>query len=399
MNHVGCAVRTDPRRRVRMAHPTAAGWRCALSPCLLLLALFSGQVAAHGDEDHSHDPQPAATLATLVSDATRPQRLADGSLFIPKPTQRQLGLRTRIASLQALAVTLSFNGKVVADPNASGRVQAIQSGRIAPGPKGLPSLGQQVRKGEVLAWLKPVASSLERGNQQALLAELAAQLAIAERRVRRLDQLEGAVPQKDIEAARIELDALKQRRAAIGASLAAAEPLHAPVSGVISASHVVAGQVVEAREMLFEVIDPAHLAVEALSYDTAQLGQLSDAVAQFPGGDVPLRFVGAGRQLREQALPLLFRVASTHAPLALGQPVKVIAKTATRIDGVAVPHAAIGKNAAGEDVVWLHTDAERYTPRKVKWSPLDADTVAVSSGLRDGERVVIQGASLLAQMR
>lgn len=365
----------------------------------LLLALFAGQAAAHGDEDHSHDPQPAAAVVQSAGDASKTQRLADGSLFIPKAMQRRLGLRTQLASTQALAATLSFNGRVIADPNASGRVQAIQSGRIEAGPKGLPVIGQQVRKGEVLAWLKPAASSLDRGNQQALLAELEAQFGIAERRVRRLDQLEGAVPQKDIEAARFELAALTKRRAAIGASLATPEPLQAPVSGVISMANAVAGQVVEAREVLFEVVDPARLAVEALSYDTAPVGRLSDPVAQFPGGSAALQFIGASRQLREQARPLLFRIKPGSTELAIGQPVKVIAKTATQTNGVAVPLTALVKNATGDTVVWLHTGAERFTPRTVKWSPLDAAQAAVGSGLSDGDRIVIEGASQLAQMR
>jgi RND family efflux transporter MFP subunit len=265
-------------------------------------------------------------------------------------------------------------------------------------------LGQQVAKGEVLAWLRPVASSQERGDQQALLADLDAQTAIAERRVRRLDQLEGALPQKDIEAARLELVALQQRRAAIGARLAGAEPLRAPGSGVISTAHAVAGQVVDAREVVFEVINPSRLMVEAQSFETTPTGHLSQASAQFAGGSVPLRYLGAAPQLNQQAMTLLFRVEGSNSalanhPLSVGQPVSVIATTAQRSNGVAVPLAALVKNAAGENVVWLHTGAERFEARSVKWSVLDGERVAVSSGLRDGDRIVIQGASLLAQMR
>lgn len=366
---------------------------------LLSLSLFAGQVLAHGDEDHSHDEPVAAAMAVPSGNANRPQRLADGSLFIPKPAQRQMGLRTQLAATQALAITRTFNGKVVADPNASGRVQAIQTGRIEAGPKGLPTLGQRVVKGQTLAWLKPLASSLERGDQRARLAELDAGIAIARARVGRLDQLEGAVPQKEIESARHELAALKQRRAAIGASLSTAEALSAPISGVIGAAHVVPGQVVEAREMVFEIIDPARLLVEALSYEALPTARFTEASAQFIGGDVPLRFIGAGRQLREQALPLLFRVVSADSNLAIGQQVKIIAKTAGKIDGIAVAQTALVKNTGGETVVWLHTGAENFMPRAVKWSPLDADTVAVVSGLHGGDRVVTEGASLLGQIR
>ncbi len=368
----------------------------------LLLVLLSGDVTAHGGEDHSHD-QVAAPVS-IAATTNSPQRLADGSLFIPKPVQRKLGLRTQLAQTTALASSFVLNGKVVADLNASGRVQAIQPGRIEAGPKGFPMLGQRVAKGEVLAWLRPVASSQERGDQQALLADLDAQTAIAERRVRRFDQLEGALPQKDIEAARLELVALKQRRTAIGARLAGAEPLRTPVSGLISAARAVAGQVVDAREVVFEVIDPSRLIVEAQSFETAPIGHLSQASAQFPGGSLPLRYLGAAPQLNQQAMTLLFRVEGSNSALAntqlsVGQPVSVIATTAQRSDGVAVPLGALVKNAAGENVVWLHTGAERFAARTVKWSPLDGERAAVSSGLLDGERIVIQGASLLAQMR
>jgi hypothetical protein len=117
-----------------------------------------------------------------------------------------------------------------------------------------------------------------------------------------------------------------------------------------------------------------------------------------------LRYLGAAPQLNQQAMTLLFRVEGSNSalanhPLSVGQPVSVIATTAQRSNGVAVPLAALVKNAAGENVVWLHTGAERFEARSVKWSVLDGERVAVSSGLRDGERIVIQGASLLAQIR
>jgi hypothetical protein len=375
----------------------------------LLLAAFASQVAAHGGEEHDH-AEPAAAAAPPAGDASRPQRLADNSLWIAKPTQRRLGLRTRIARLENLAETLTFNGQVIADPNASGRVQAMQAGRIEAGPKGLPMLGQRVAKGEVLAWLKPAASSLERGNQQALLAELNAQTGIAERRVQRLNQLEGALPQKDIDTARDELAALQQRRSAIGASLATSEALRAPVSGVISASHVALGQVVDAREVLFEVVDPARLAVEALAYEGVPAG-LAEASAHLAGGsgslNLSLQFIGAGRQLRQQALPLLFRIKAGSAAetgrlaasLAIGQPVSVVAQTTDRSQGFALPRSALSKNTAGDSVVWLHIGAERFVPRVVVSTPLTGDRIAIRSGIQAGDRVVSVGASLLAQIR
>jgi hypothetical protein len=369
-----------------------------------LMGLAAGQAAAHGDEDHSQDKKVAviakpASTGGMSVESVSALRLPDGSLFVPKGVQRQLGLRHVVAEVGELAATVEFNGKVIADPNAGGRIQATQSGRIETGPKGLPTLGQKVTKGQVLAYLRPTASSIERGNQQAQFAELEAQLAIAERKLIRYEQLEGAVPQKEIEAARFEAEALKKRRAAVGASVGAAEPLRAPVSGMIAAANVVAGQVVEAKEVLFEVVDPARLAVEALAYDPALADGIGEASAPLSGGVLKLQFVGGGLLLRDQAMPLLFRVVAQDAPVAVGQPLKVIAKTTRTTKGAAVPQSALVKVSAGETAIWVRDGAERFVLRKVRIQSLDAVTAAVTSGLANGERVVTDGAGLLAQVR
>ncbi len=363
---------------------------------VVLLGLAAGQAAAHGDEDHSQDKKPAAAAKAAVAAALR---LPDGSLFVPKAVQRQLGLRHVVVEVGELAATVEFNGKVIADPNAGGRIQATQSGRIEAGPRGLPTLGQKVARGQVLAFLRPTASSIERGNQQAQFAELDAQLAIAERKLARYEQLEGAVPQSAIEAARFEVEALKKRRAAVGASIGAPEPLAAPVSGTIAAANVVAGQVVEAKEILFEVIDPARLAVEALAYDAALAEGIARASAPLSGGALELQFVGGGRQLREQAIPLLFRVKSADVPVAVGQPLRVIAQTSRTVKGAALPQVALVKVSAGETAVWVRDGAERFVLRKVSVAPLDAARAAAISGINNGERIVTEGAGLLAQVR
>ncbi len=371
-----------------------------------VLAVMANNALAHGDEDHSQDAKkapvaaPAAGAAGATGNFASSQRLADGSLFVPKSVQRQLGLRTQPARLGDLAASVELNGKIVADPNTSGRVQATFAGSVMPGPKGMPVSGRKVAKGELLAWLRPVSGAIERGNQKAQLAELEAQLAIADGRVKRFEQLEGAVPQKEIEAARIEHGALQKRRAFVAASIDSAEPLLAPVAGVISASHhLVAGQVVDAREVLFEIVDPAHLAVEALAYDAGIAATLISASALAEQTALELKFVGAGQQLREQALPLLFRIVAASSMVAVGQPVKVIVRTAHEIKGAAVPRSALTKVGAGDTAVWVHAEAERFVARRVRHQALDAANVAIAEGLHEGDRVVIEGAGLLSQIR
>ena len=377
---------------------------------LLVGSTLAVQVSAHGGEDHGDDPKPPAAPAPVATVNALGQvtfnepalRLPDGSVFVPKSAQRQLSLRTRAAVKGEFPRTVELNGRIVADPNAGGRVQTFQSGRIEAGPNGLAVLGQRVKKGQVLAWLQPAATALERGTQQSALAELVAQESVLERRLARLKQLEGSVPQKDIEQAEIELAAFKKRKSAVGGSLAR-EALVAPVSGVVSAANAAVGQVVEARAVVFEVIDPQRLAVEALAYDPLLLDGLSTASAPIAGGVLDLAFVGLGRSLKDQAMPVLFRVKPPKngalPAVAVGQTLKVLAQTRASQAGVAIPASAVVRNAANESVVWVHQSAERFVARKVKVSALDGHSVAVTDGLSGGERVVVQGAAALVQIR
>lgn len=386
-----------------LAALAAAAWRnrrrrglagLLVAVCILGLgattALDAQAGPGHGDE------------ATPAGGGNAPKRLADGDVFLPKASQRQLGVRTIVAAEASLPTTVELTGRVVLDSNAGGKVQPTQAGRIEAGPRGLPQLGQAVRKGEVLAVVRASSSAIERANQQAQSAELNASLELARRRVDRLQQLEGTVPQKDIEAAQSDVISLRQRAAAVAGSVSATEALVAPVSGVIAAANVVAGQVVDAREVLFEIVDPSRMSVEASAFDAALSANIGSASASAgPGTSVALQFVGAGASLREGAIPLVFRTlpGKNALPLSINQPVKVTVQTKSQVKGFAVPTGAVVKNASNQDMVWVHTAAEVFKPRTVRLLPLDGGTVAIVDGLKTGDRVVTQGAPLVNQVR
>lgn len=365
------------------------------APAVLSLVLMLATLPAFAGPGHDHgDSAPAAT-------SNAPKRNPDGSVFLPKTSQRQLAVRTMLAEAKAVPQTVELTGRVQMDANAGGRVQPTQAGRIETAGLGLPSLGQSVRKNQVLAIVRSSAGAIERANQQAQSAELQSQLDLARRRAERLSQLEGSVPQKDIDAAQADVTSLQQRLSAVRGSVSATEQLVAPISGVISSANVVAGQVVDAREVLFEIVNPHQLVVEALAFDVSLASSVASASA-VPGTGigVPLRFVGAGRTQREGAIPLLFRATGTaEVPLAVNQPVKVLVQTRTTVQGVPVPAGSVVKNPSNQDTVWVHSAAETFQPRTVRIVALDGATVAAVEGLKAGDRVVTQGASLLNQVR
>ncbi|OGA99550.1 MAG: hypothetical protein A3E25_12635 [Burkholderiales bacterium RIFCSPHIGHO2_12_FULL_69_20] len=367
-----------------------------LAASLLWLSPVLAGPGAHGPNGEHLDAPGVAVNASGLA------RLPDGSVNVPKLAQRRMAIRTVLAPETEAAATVELPGRVVMDPNASGRVQAVHGGRVEPGPKGLPMAGQSVKRGDVLAYVRHHAEPYALGTQQARLADLRAQRQLAEQRVQRLEGLEGTVPRKEIESARADATSLAERARSIGASLVARETLTAPVSGVIARADLVIGQVVESRDVLFEVVDPARMLVEATTADANVAARVASASLQGVP-EVTLRLVGASRAMRDGVLPLTFAVSPVKAgstlPIAIGQPVTVVAQSKDRIKGVVLPAQAVVRNPSNESIVWIKSGAERFVPQPVQYRPLDARTVVVTQGLSADNRVVVQGAPLIAQIR
>lgn len=361
---------------------------------LISAALSMAALASPG----AHGPNGEHLDAPATVNATGLARLPDGSVNVPKLAQRRMAIRTVMARANEYPLTVELNGRVGIDPNAGGRVQAPFAGRIEPGLKGLPVAGQRVEKGQVLVHVRPVAGAIERGNQQAQLVEIQTNRRLAEQRVKRLESLEGTVPQKEIEAARAELVSLVGREKAVSASVGGNEAITAPASGIIATANVLSGQIVEARDVLFEIIDPERMVVEALTTDPALAGRIGSAnLAGLPG--VELSLLGGGRSLRDGALPVNFRASARNAPLAVGQPVTVVARLTEKVKGISLPAAAVVRNPSNEPIVWIKAGAERFVAQPVELRPLDAETVVVVKGLSSDNRVVVSGAALINQIR
>lgn len=83
----------------------------------------------------------------------------------------------------------------------------------------------------------------------------------------------------------------------------------------------------------------------------------------------------------------------------MNQAVRVLVQTGQAVKGVPLPAASVVKSASNQDMVWVHTGAEVFVARPVRVTTLDGATVAVVDGLKAGERVVVQGAALVNQVR
>ncbi|MGE7152418.1 efflux RND transporter periplasmic adaptor subunit [Methylorubrum rhodesianum] len=377
------------------------------APAVALLAigitLVLGTAAfAHGDEDHGAPVQGAALIEPRAPGSSDlAQRLPDDSVFVPKPTQRLLVLRTTMTEQGSFHRSVELPGRIIPDPNASGVVQSSVGGRLSPPPSGIfPRLGTKVRKGDVLATVTPPVQAVDVSDMRQRQGELDQQIAIVKRRVERYRKLAttGAVATTQLDDAVAELNGLHDRRAALDKIRQQPETLVSPVDGVVAQATAVAGQMAAPGAMVFQIVAPNRLWVEALSFDALTAAQ--DATARLADGrTLKLAYQGTGLADRNQAIPVQFAVQGDASGLRVGQFVTVLAGTDIEQSGLALPRSAVVRTGNGQDVVYEHTTAERFEARPVRVEPLDGGRVLVAEGIGPGKRVVTQGAELLDQVR
>lgn len=386
---LGAASVALARRRSRLAAVAII-----LSPAILFAAT-ADQAIAHEGEDHG-----APALAVQSDERDLAQRRADGAVFVPKPTQRILAIRTAIADPSSHRRTIELPGRIIADPNASGYVQASLARRVSAPEKGFPKLGTRVSNGEVVAYVTPPVQAIDASDMRQRQGELDQQISIVERRIARFEPLaqRGAITQVQLGEACLELQGLRDRRAALDRVRAEPEALAVPVSDVIAEANAIAGQIAQPNTILFQIVDPTRLWVEALSFDP--LNGTAVATARTSAGRSPaLTYVGAGLADRNQAVLAHFKVEGDTTGLRLGQFVTVLATIGDERQGVALPRASVVRGTNGQNLVYEHASAERFEPRPVRVEPLDGERVLVAAGLSPKARVVTQGAELLDQVR
>jgi len=346
----------------------------------------------------------AATLATISRLGLMKEpaiRLPDGSVFLPKVTQRLLQIRTGFTCRGMVSSSRSLAGHVIADPTSSGLVQSSQDGRIEATDWGLPRLGQAVTEGEILGYLRPIWSNRDRAELEAAISTLRGEIAEKELELARSRELP-FLPfrQGRILSIRLELDKLRRHRDALVEGLEGADPIIASVSGVIARAEVRVGQVVEARQILWEIVDERRLWVEAEWFGAMPPGQIEGATAlRADGTAMPLIFEGSGWSLSGQSTPIQFRIERPGDGVRIGERLTVLVREAVGAEGMLVPKSALVRRPNGETGVWAATSAELFESHRVRWKAVDGHVIAIEAGLPEGARVVIGGAPLLSEVR
>ncbi len=369
---------------------------------LVVLVVALATIAPnHAFAGAGHDHGPGGHDEPASSGGYIPHKLPDGDVFLPKPSQRLLNVRTTVAKATNTRTGEELIGTVIADPASEGRVQAPMDGEIELGEAGVAFVGERVKAGDVLAYLAPSMPVYERGYLEQLTAEVDGKLRIAEQRLKRLQGVRGSfVAQKDIDDTLAELAALREQKRVLEPKSGQRIALKAPVNGIISVANVRAGQVLNARDTLFEIVDPERLWIEAIGLSGRDYDEITAAHAVLSQGQsFPIKHVGSAPALRHQARSLFFEVTTPAAALAIGSKVRVVVQSGAPVNGIVLPEAAVVRGTNGLAQIWVKVGAERFQPKAVKTEPLGGADVLVTAGVETGSRVVVSGSEFVNQVR
>lgn len=341
----------------------------------------------------------AQALLGLVRDT--PYRRPDGTVFLPIVTQRLFSMRSTVTQEATVPFSYEIPGRIVTSAATGTIVPASRAGVMESADGKFPYLGMAVRKGDLLAYLRPTIEVAERVQIEARIQQLASLIALSKKQIERLKEvLFVRYRANKIESLEVQIDGYRRELASLQTAFEGRQELRASTDGIISAVHVGMGETVDQSEPLFHIVDPTELWVEAAAYDPQIAVQISGADAvTTEGRPLVLEFVGGGLALSNQAIPLRFRIAGDASGLSVSQPVTVIVHSAREVRGIPVPASSILRDTDGRSLVWERRGAEVFASRYVEVRRLAGDRSIVLSGLSGGLRVVTEGAQILSQVR
>lgn len=376
-----------------------AGRRRGIVSGVALLAALAvnapDPASAHEGEDHGAPP------VAMGTGGDRAVRLPDGQVFLPKPSQRILGVRTIVAVVGSGAATARMPATVVGDPSHFARVATARGGRLLPLAGGFPRLGARVAAGQPLFQVVPSLSATEASASAISLRGLDRDIVLATQDAGRLRSLKGIVSDAEIRRAEASLAGLRAQRAAAAGPVSTPEIVRAPFAGVVARIAGSVGEVATPGQVIVDIQGDDGLLVEAVAPPALQDRQVAaaDAIAA-DGRRIGLLLVGRSPGVEGGVERLQFRPRAA-AGLRIGTPltIDVALSGGTTRTGIVIPASAVVRSASGETIVWSKRRPELFAPRVVRVVTLPGGARLVTAGIAAGDRIVSEAAGLIAQIR
>lgn len=311
-----------------------------------------------------------------------------GGFIAEKETQFLFGITTEISVKSQLHPSVSVTGSVTM---AAEGMQNVNSPFNAVVKKSYVKMGQEVRKGEPLLTLSQITDMASDLSLSAERNNLMAEYRAAEKDYQRLTDLNHIASQKEVDEARARYERTMMNLNLMNNN-SYSYTIYSPISGVVSNYYFTSGSILTQGERILSVINPRHLLVEA-QVPKMHIDFFSENAAfnieEDTGIHLNLIQQPATFNKSNQYAFYLFE-PDTHTDLIPGQLVNVRATQYIPEYHLVVPNAALTV-MNGRTAVFVKNSSEKFSLRYVTTSYTDGSNTVVSSGISEGERVVING--------
>ena len=352
-----------------------------------------------------------AAMAPLLAGCNEPTAVA---AVAAAPAEPEVGTFT--VRPQSRALVRELPGRIA--PTRVSEVRARVSGIIV---ERLFQQGTEVTAGDPLYRIDPKPFEVELQASQAALDKAVAAFDLASQHARRIATLTGqrAAPEAENEKA---IGAQRQAEAEVGsrkADVARAKlnldyaTIRAPISGVVGAALVSEGALVVQNETTslatIQQLDPIYAdftqSVSEMhklrrAFDSGDLDRIAPDAAKvrlvlddgtvypIPG---KLLFSEAKVDAYTGQVTLRGQFPNPHRELLPGMYVRVLIEQGIDSDAIAVPQQAIQRDAGGGSEVFVVKADGRVATQPVRTGAVQDGLWLVSEGLKDGDRVVVDG--------
>ncbi|MFP5403975.1 MAG: efflux RND transporter periplasmic adaptor subunit [Gammaproteobacteria bacterium] len=362
----------------------------------------------------THELGPFTVYPDRKAADAEPAPHDDDGIGFTKEQQWKVDFATAEVVTRPVRSAVAATGVLRARPDGEAQLTAAAAGQVqAAG--AFPRLGQQVKKGELLAYLVPrLGGETDLATLRAAANKAQVERDLAQQELTRMEALyrEEAVPEKRVLAARAaaalaraELAAAQQRLGQVGGA-GGGIPLRAPVSGTLADVRVSPGAFAQEGALLFHIADRSKLWLELRvpESDAARLASPTGAAFRVAGMDASVEIV-PGRNGRlvavggvvdatTRTVPVVFEFSAPDRNLPIGMAVQAQVFAGGAREAVAIPASSV-LDEGGMSVVFVMTGGESFERRQVRLGAREGDWVEVLDGLTPGSRVVSRGAYLV----
>jgi membrane fusion protein, heavy metal efflux system len=344
-----------------------------------------------------------------------PQPVINGErIAFPKDGKQTVLLKSASADAN-FATTVTVPGRLAWNEDRTSRIFSPVGGRVV----ALPAVaGQAVKSGQMLAGI----SSPDFGQAQAEVRRAETDLALAQKSLARAQELHaaGVIAEKDVHAAQAdqaraqaERDRTLAREKLYGKSNGAAVDqqfrLTSPISGIVVERNLNPGQEVRPDQAqpgnppLFVVTDPTALWAQ-LDLPESLLGAVKAGMAivlrtgAFPDEKFPARIEFVADAIDPASRAVKARASVANAGRRLKSEMFVNAELAMPVDSAPKVPASAVLLIGAKQYVFVDLGDFSYERRPVTADEIRLGLMRLRSGVKAGEKVVVEGGLLLEQL-